>query len=214
MKDGLRGLALGYWRPLYLYLRKRGESHEDASDSVQGFFEFVFSGEFLNYVEREGGKFRSYLLKSLERWRGRRREREGARKRGGDAVHVPFEGIDELRDQAEAGEDISPEIAYDRQWAMDMVARAVNALRKDYRQRDRMDWFAALRAALPGGGTLPPYSELATRLKSTEGAVKKAVHDLRHAFAARLREEIRATVQSNAEAEEELQYLISVMAAQ
>ena len=37
---------MNYWRPLYLYLRKRGEGHDDASDSVQGFFEFVFSSGF------------------------------------------------------------------------------------------------------------------------------------------------------------------------
>ena len=69
--EGLQQLALAYWRPLYLYLRKCGENHSDASDSVQGFFEFMISSEFLSYVDREGGKFRSYLLKSLERWRNR-----------------------------------------------------------------------------------------------------------------------------------------------
>lgn len=213
--EGLRQLALGYWRPLYLYLRKRGESHEDASDSVQGFFEFVFSSGFFSHVEREGGKFRSYLLKSLERWRSRRRVYDRAQKRGGHVAHVSLEGIEEIQELADHSEGDSPEVAFDRQWAMDIVGRAVVALREDYQRRGREDWFLALRGVLPGSGeAAPPYIEVAAGLGATEGAVKKAAFDLRNAFATRLREEIRATVCSNEDAEEELRYLVSVMMGQ
>ncbi len=210
--EGLRRLAVGYWRPLYLYLRKRGESHEDASDSVQGFFEFVFSSGFFEHVEREGGKFRSYLLRSLERWRTRRSVHDRAQKRGGGVIHVPLDGSDELDECADLADgEISPETAYDRQWAAEMTARAVQGVRADYENRGRTAWFHTLAAALPGGGELRPYAELAAALATTEGAVKKAVFDLRHAFAAKLREEIRATVRTNEEAEEELRHLVSVM---
>lgn len=209
---GLRQLALNYWRPLYLYLRKRGESHDDASDSVQGFFEFVFSSGFLEHVEREGGKFRSYLLRSLERWRTRQQVREKAQKRGGLVAHVPLDGFAALDESEDLADDsISPEIAYDRQWASEMVGRAVQSLRADYIKRGREAWFHALSGALPGGSALPAYTDLAATLETSEGAVKKAVFDLRSAFAARLREEIRSTVRSNEDAEEELRYLVSVM---
>lgn len=210
--EGLRRLAVHYWRPLYLYLRKRGESHDDASDSVQGFFEFVFSSGFFEHVEREGGKFRSYLLRSLERWRSRRRVHEGAQKRGGGAVHVSLDGAEDLEDTADLADDsVSPEAVFDRQWAAEMVGRAVQVLHADYEKRGRKAWFDALAAALPGGGTLQSYAELATVLQTSEGAVKKAVFDLRAAFASRLREEIRATVRTNEDAEEELRHLVAVM---
>jgi len=211
--SGLRTLAVNYWRPLYLYLRKRGDNHEDASDSVQGFFAFMFSSGFLSHVDREGGKFRSYLLKSLERWRSRERTREGAQKRGGQVEHVPLDGIEEMQGVAEPGDELSPEAAFDRQWALEMVSRAVEGLRDDYERRDREKWFDMLRPALPGGGQLAPYAELALQLATSEGAIKKAVFDMRNAFASRLREEIRSTVQSNEDAEEELRYLVSVMGA-
>jgi len=210
--EGLRRLAVNYWRPLYLYLRKRGESHEDASDSVQGFFEFVFSTGFFEHVEREGGKFRSYLLRSLERWRSRRSAREGAQKRGGQVIHISLDGAGEMHEAAGLEDDtLSPEAAFDRQWAAEMVARAVQSLRADYAKRSRMEWFEALAAALPGGGVLPPYADLAAALRTSEGAVRKAVFDLRTAFAARLREEIRATVRTNEDAEEELRHLVAVL---
>ena len=140
--------------------------------------------------------------------------REGAQKRGGDAVHVPLDGSDELDDSADlADETVSPEVAFDRQWATEMVGRAVQGCRTDYEKRGRAGWFDSLAAALPGGGVLKPYADLAEELSASEGAVKKAVFDLRSAFATRLREEIRATVRTNEDAEEELRYLVSVMSA-
>ena len=211
---GLQTLALNYWRPLYLYLRKRGESHDDASDSVQGFFEFVFSSGFLSHVDREGGKFRSYLLKSLERWRSRRNLYDQAQKRGGKVEHVSMDGVEELQNSADLADDVSPEVAFDRQWAMEMVGRAVSSLGAEYAHRGRSEWFETLRSALPGGGALEAYSELGAKLGSTEGAVKKAVFDLRNAFASKLKEEIRATVRTNEDAEEELRYLVAVMSHQ
>ena len=100
-------------------------------------------------------------------------------------MHVPLDGVEELRESPELQSAASPEDAYDRQWAMDMVGNAVAALREDYERRDRGAWFDLLRAALPGGGQLQPYAELALQLGAREGAIKKAVFDLRNAFAER-----------------------------
>ena len=207
---GMRDLAEGYWQPLYLYLRKKGESHDDACDSVQSFFQFLVEGESLSYVEREGGKFRSFLMKALDRWRSRVRTREGALKRGGGVEHVELDGVEELRVAADASESGSAEDTYDRQWAIGLMQRAVEDLREGYSRRGREEWFDVLKAALPGGSGLTRYDEVALQLETTEGAVKKAVHDLRAAFGDCLREEIRATVRTNEDAEEELRYLISV----
>jgi RNA polymerase sigma-70 factor (ECF subfamily) len=208
--EALRRLVVEYWRPLYIYLRRRGESHEDAADSVQGFFEFVFSSGFFSHVDREGGKFRSYLLRSLERWRSRQQRREDAQKRGGQVARVSLEGLDEMEVVA-AGVDVDPERAFDRQWASDMVARAMRRVGESYQRRGRGEWFEALRPGLPGGGGLASHAETAVALGATEGAVKKAVFDLRRAFAEELRSSIRATVLTAEDAEEELRHLVAVM---
>ena len=208
---GLHNLAHQYWRPLYLYLRKRGLGHDDASDSVQGFFEFITSSGFLQSVDRQGGKFRSYLLASLERWWSRRRVHDGAQKRGSQFIHISLDDVDEMREALSGGIGLSPQDAFDQQWATDMINHVVASLRESYENRGRGNWFEALSPALPGGNQLEPYNILAQRLGSTEGAIKKAVYDLRTSFAAKLKEEIRATVATNEDAEEELRYLVSVM---
>ena len=161
------------------------------------------------------GKFRSYLLKSLELWRSRRRTREGAQKRGGLVSHVSLDELEEARsgfgddnDEARTAVEV-----YDHQWATNLIAVAVKTVREDYRRRDRERWFEQPGCSLTGGGTLPPYAELAKSLGATEGAIKKAVFDLRGNFATKLRAEIRSTVSTNEEAEEELRYLMSVVSA-
>lgn len=212
VREGLRQLAMHYWRPLYLFLRKRGENHDDAADSVQGFFAFLCSSGFLDHVERDGGKFRSYLLASLERWRSRVRTRDRAQKRGGLADHVPLEDLEEMQDSAAlADASISPELAFDRQWAAELIRSTMQSLREGFAKRNRLEWFEALSPSLPGGSGLPAYQVMAVRLNCSEGAIKKAVFDLRQAFATRLREEIRSTVRTNEDAEEELRHLVSMI---
>ncbi len=206
-------MAKGYWQPLYLYLRKRGQSHDDACDSVQGFFEFIVSSGFFAHVGREGGKFRSYLLRSLERWCSRDRTRSGALKRGGGVEHVPLDGIEEMERRGDVLGTGDAQQVYDREWAAVMVRRAGERVRGGYEKRGRERWFDLLRAALPGGSGVPPYPEVAAELGASEGAVKKAVFDLRAAFAEALKEEIRSTVRSREEAEQELSYLVGVLAA-
>ncbi len=211
--EGLHQLAIGYWKPLYLYLRKRGDSHADACDIVQGFFEHVVSGHFLTYVDREGGRFRSYLLKSLDRWRQNLWRKGTALKRGGLLAHVPIQEIDAFGscEHESLQTEASPEMAYDQQWATEIVERAVTTLEARYEQRGRAEWFLTLRPSLPGGAGIS-NKDAATILNTSEGAVRKGVHDLRKGFAEALRDEIRATVRSNEEAEDELRYLISIIA--
>jgi DNA-directed RNA polymerase specialized sigma24 family protein len=58
-----------YMPPLYHYSRRKGYSHENAEDFVQGFLtEILLGREFLSKADRTKGKFRSLLLKSFDRY--------------------------------------------------------------------------------------------------------------------------------------------------
>ena len=59
-----------YWYPLYAWARKRGASPEDAADGVQGFFEYLLSGELLRKARPGEGRFRNFLLVAFRRWLG------------------------------------------------------------------------------------------------------------------------------------------------
>ena len=65
-RGALETLCRTYWYPLYAYLRRTGRSPEDAEDLVQGFFLHLLQREVLKTVQREGGRFRSFLLATLK----------------------------------------------------------------------------------------------------------------------------------------------------
>lgn len=61
----LEKLCRGYWLPLYSYVRKKGYSPADAKDLTQGFFLRLLRMESLAEVNLTKGKFRTFLLASL-----------------------------------------------------------------------------------------------------------------------------------------------------
>src|SRR2546421_11191769 len=64
--QALAQLCARYWRPLYGFARRRGHAPEDAQDLVQGFFEHLIGSRALASVDESKGRFRSFLLASLQ----------------------------------------------------------------------------------------------------------------------------------------------------
>ena len=207
----LQNLAAAYWRPLYFFLRRSGHSHDDASDDVQGFFLHILSTNFFATIEREGAKFRSYVLTSLRNWLAQQHRRDTAQKRGGHVIHVPLGELNDLAHAPDLTEPGDAELLYDRRWARELIARALIVLREEYTARGQADTFTALHGALPGGPGLPPYPELAGTLGGTEAFARKAVFNLRQRFQEIVRREIRATVQTPDDADEEFAHLFRVL---
>src|SRR5205814_712063 len=79
----LTTLCEWYWYPLYAYLRRCGYATDDAQDLTQGFFEHLLEKRALHVVDRSRGRFRSFLLTSLNHYVSNVRARQRAEKRGG-----------------------------------------------------------------------------------------------------------------------------------
>ena len=205
---GLERLATAYWRPLYVFLRKRAHDHDAAADGVQGFFAYLLSGDLLHKARPGEGRFRNFLLVAFRRWLGDQQDKATAAKRGGGTLAIPLQELQELGQEPEGAGD-SPEEAFDRKWAESLIARALAALEADWEKRAEV--FAALKCGLEGSAEMERYGDIAERLGMTEGAVKTAAFEIRKGFAAHVRREIRATVASDAEAEEELRYLVTLI---
>src|SRR5690242_5986390 len=83
----LESLCQTYWYPLYAYVRRSGRSPEDAKDLTQMFFAQLLERNSIAKVDRERGRFRSFLLTSLKNFLVNDWEKSRALKRGG-AVHL------------------------------------------------------------------------------------------------------------------------------
>jgi len=78
---------------------------------------------------------------------------------------------------------------------------------------EKRQQFEELQEFLPGGNGTVSRAELAAKHRVSVGAIDVAVHRLRQRFGALLREQVAQTVSSEAEVEEEIRYLVSVLSA-
>ena len=210
-QDALARLCQTYWYPLYAYVRWRGHSPEDAQDLTQGFFELLLEKNTLARITREKGKFRSFLLTSLNHFLVDQWKKAKALKRGALRV-VSWDAVSaETRYHREPVETATVETIFDQNWALALLEEVFQQLKGEYEREGKSELFEKLKFGLTGERSAIPYAELAEQLKTSEGALKVTVHRLRQRYRERLRAEVANTVSSPEEVEEELRYLFLVL---
>lgn len=208
-RRALHELCAAYWRPLYAFVRRDGMSPADAEDAVQGFLSSLLASDAMAGVDRERGRFRSYLLGALRHFLANERARAGAQRRGGGQAPLPLT-LDGDEAEVEIPDDRTPEGAYAYAWAMEILGRTRKRLGQRYAAEGRTALFETLEPFLLDGDT-PRYREVAAQLSMTEAHARVAVHRLRTAFGAALREEVADTVPSAAEIDDELRAVIEAI---
>jgi RNA polymerase sigma-70 factor (ECF subfamily) len=210
--EALENLCGTYWYPLYAFVRRRGYSPEDAQDLTQGFLASLLSTHALGNVHPAKGRFRSFLLASLNHFLANEWDKARTLKRGGGQPAISLDTA-ETRYRAEPSEEMSPDRIFERQWARTLLAQVATRLREDYEAAGKGPLFNVLQVYLSGEKGLAPYRETAGQLGLGLDALKKAVERLRRRYGELLREEIAHTVSDPAEVDEEIRYLRSVVAA-
>jgi RNA polymerase sigma-70 factor (ECF subfamily) len=209
----LAGLCETYWYPLYAYVRRRGYGPEDAQDLTQEFFARLLKQNWLAQADRQRGRFRTFLLAALSHFLANEWDKARAQKRGGAVQLVPLQlDTAETRYGHEPPDLLTPEQCYERRWALALLDRVLNRLRDENVAAGKRDAFEALKPCILGDRQNQPYAALAKQLDLTEGAVKVVVHRLRQRYRLMLRDEIAHTVATPAEVEEEMRYLVKVLA--
>jgi RNA polymerase sigma factor (sigma-70 family) len=205
-----------YWYPLYGFIRHRGYSPEDAQDLAQGFMLHLIERKTLSRVDRSKGKFRSFLLASLQNYLSNEAERARCLKRGGKAemVYLDIEGAED-RYGMEPVEALTPAKIFDARWAMVLLGEAMNRLKREYLAQGKRTTFEALHVFLDpiNSKELPTYEDVADRLKVSVGALKTLIHRLRKQYTAFVREEIGRTISDSADVDAELHELCEALIA-
>jgi RNA polymerase sigma factor (sigma-70 family) len=211
-REALAALCRAYWFPLYAFLRRQGRSPHDAEDLTQGFMLHLLEKETLSRVQREKGKFRSFLLASLQYFLANERDKQRAQKRGGGAQFVEVDRQNaEGRYLAELVDDLDPAKVFERRWTTTLLERVLGRLEAEFTEPGRRERFQELQVFLLGEPRSISYEEAGKRLGIKEGAVKVAVLRLRQRFGELLRAEIANTVTTPEEVEEELRHLFVML---
>jgi RNA polymerase sigma-70 factor (ECF subfamily) len=210
-RQALEQLCQIYWYPLYAFVRRKGHSHADAEELTQGFFAHLLDRNRLQLADRQQGRFRSFLLRSLENYMIQDWRKRSAQKRGGDTtiLRLDFEEADQ-RYSREPADKMTPQKLYDRKWALEVLQQVLQQLESWYKDRGKQGLFEALKPYLvnasPGS-----WKEVAEEHSLNEIAVKVAAHRMRQKYRGLLREWIGHTVESPGEIEQEINDLFTAL---
>lgn len=211
-REALEDLCRNYWHPLYAFIRRSGRTASDAQDLTQGFITSLLERDAIGRADPERGKFRSFLLGSLNKFLVDQHRAKNALKRGGgvNTFSIDAEAA-EQRYLNEPVDELTPEKIFQRQWALTMLERAQTRLRKSYVDSGQVELFNHLLPHLSRAQDRLPYAQIATQLNMQEGAVKVAAHRLKKRYRDGLRDEILQTIDSPDDLDEELRLLFSYL---
>jgi RNA polymerase sigma factor (sigma-70 family) len=208
-RAALAQLCQSYWYPLYSFVRRRGYSPHDSEDLTQAFLAHLLEKGALGSIDPEQGRFRTFLLASLKNFLANDWDKSHALKRGGAQTIASLdEESAELRYQCEPSHDMTPELHFERQWAMTLLDQVLDALRNEYHTEGKGDLFEELKAVIIGQPNA--YAEMAARLGRSEGSIKVAAHRLRQRYRELIRLRIAETV-GDGDIEDELRHLLGVL---
>jgi RNA polymerase sigma-70 factor (ECF subfamily) len=211
-RAALAKLCETYWHPLYYYVRRRGYRPEEAQDLTQEFFATLLAKGYLRVADPGRGRFRSFLLASLNHFLANEWDRGRTQKRGGGRKAISLDLPDaESRYSLEPDDNLTAEKLYERQWALALLDQVLAELRQEFVREGKQRLFDRLKGFLGGAAAETSYAAVAGELDMTEGAVKMALHRLRRQYRRVLRAEIAQTVGSPEEIDDEIRHLFAAV---
>jgi RNA polymerase sigma-70 factor (ECF subfamily) len=210
--QALSELCGRYWYPLYAFLRRGGNDHDQAQDLVQGFFLELIEHARIAAADPERGRFRTFLLASLKNYQANERRTYQTIKRGGKAIQVSinFSVGQQLYDN-EPFHSLTPEKLYERKWALQLIQRCLGQLETEAQSAGRGALFEKVKPLFHGEDADAGYQQIASELGMSAGAIKVAVHRWRDKFRSLIRDEIRHTVTTEVEVDDEVELLFAAI---
>lgn len=211
--ESLEALCRQYWPPLYAYVRHRGHAPHDAQDLTQAFFARLLEKEWLTAVDREKGRFRSFLLMALKRFLANEWDRSRTQRRGGGVEWVSLDS--EHAENLYAAGSVSAlpaDLLYEKRWAFTVLESVMRRLRDEHDTAGRLAEFERLKPCLTAERGDISYDELAAALGMEPASARSAVHRLRKRFRDIFREEIAGTVADAADVDDEMRAVVAALA--
>ncbi len=212
-RDSLEQLCQAYWYPLFAYLRRRGQSHEQAADDVQSFFMELIDKDFLQTVSPEKGRFRWFLMAAVQRHLAKQAEKQYAQKRGGGRQFLSIDwGNAEERYQLEPVDGWTAEKLFERRWGLTVLQQALEQIRAKQEEKGKLDLYLALQPTLSGVPmTQEQYLEIGERFSMLASTVKVAALRLRENYRDAIREIVAQTVSDGLQVGDELDQLLAAL---
>jgi RNA polymerase sigma-70 factor (ECF subfamily) len=213
-REALEHLCRLYWYPIYAHVRHTVKEPHDAEDLTQEFFRLLIEKNYLGAVDRQRGKFRSFLLVAVKRFLINAHKHASRLKRGGGQALISLDlELAEDRFHAELATGLSPDQIFERRWAQTILDQAATQLREEYAAAGKSELFQSLSSFLSEESRSGDYAEVASLLGMTSTTVAVTVHRLRQRYRHFIRDAVRPTVADPAEVDGEVKHLVSALSA-
>jgi RNA polymerase sigma-70 factor (ECF subfamily) len=186
-------LAQRYWYPVYAYVRRCGHAPAIAQDITRTFLHRLIAEFQRSHEQPPHGHFRKFLLAQLNAFLGGD-WREAIGEDPSNALTPPPDL--EIRNRHDNAEAASPEQAYQRSFAFEVLARALRRLQSEARQTGHLPMYEALQPYLSRDPVPGEYEQIAKALHSPPLALVLALKRLRQRFRELAGQELADTVTS------------------
>lgn len=210
-QQALSELCAAYYGPVVGFLRREGRDEDAARELAHEFFAKVLESRGFSSADPQRGRFRSYLLGALKHFLANRRARQMQEKRGGIIPHQEYAETDTASASEPAPAVALPEAAFDRDWALNVLERAMSRLKEEWQEKNAAEQFDKLKPWLTGGENTGSQADLAAQLGMKEGAARVILHRFRRRFGDLVKAEIAQTVNGPAEVADEMRLLIEAL---
>lgn len=203
--EALDELCRRYWKPLHAYVCSRGCTPADAEDITQAFFQRLLANKIHTQADPDRGRFRTFLLHSLQNFIINEHRDASRQKRGGDVEHHDIEDV-----AHELATHSTPETIYEQKWAQAVLAAALDRMRSEFESAGHALRFQVMRPLL-SARTEGDAEPLAAQLGATVSNFRKLLHHFRRRFGEHIRNEVRRLVANPADVDDEIAYLMKVL---
>lgn len=197
-----------YWKPVYCYLRQKGNNNETAKDLTQGFFhEVVINRSLLQQADKRKGKFRTFLLTALDRYTRDVHQKETAAKRKPSGKWFSLEDFDMP--------DLTAEQSFNYAWVTDLLDHVFSEVEQECINTQKgVHWkvfFARVLAPIVYGKNGPSMSEICANLGiDNESIASNMIITVKRRIRKALERNLAKLSESGKEMEEEIRELLSI----
>jgi RNA polymerase sigma-70 factor (ECF subfamily) len=211
-RRALAELCEAYYDPVAEFLRCELRDGDAARDLAHDFFTNTLGGGAIIHAEQQRGRFRSYLLGAVKHFLSHHREAARRLKRGGGAESFSLNDTDAAEARSiPDGRVLSPDAAFDRQWALTVLNRGLDAVRSECEAAGREAFFDRVKPLLTGDTVHGEQAGLAVECGMNLVAFRMAVHRMKKRLRECVKREVAGTLDDPAMVQEEMQTLFAAL---
>ncbi len=211
-REALAHLCEIYWKPLYCFVRRQGNSPEDAEDLTQAFFQHFLDSHALAHADPAKGTFRSFLFQCLRNFMHNEWHKGQAQKRNPGSPILSFDAAAaETYYSLVPVDKATPDKIYERDCAWSLVEQAIAKLRAAYEVKGKLALYEQLSPSLMGDRPALPYREIAKRLDTTDSALRMETNRMRKELRRLLKQLLIPITDNQADIQSEFRALIQAL---